>query len=173
MKKIVMLLFVAMATISCSKDDAPVVETPANNSMKIFNKSTGAEIKDGDVVVFTSNTTPSNKLSFYVKNTSSSAMNVRSRLISVLNTDGNSMQYCFGQNCFYSVTEGQTYPTNNQEMVTVPANGTLGDAESFKMENAATPTSGNKVDYVFEFYQHDAQMNEVGNKIRFTYRYQQ
>lgn len=174
MKKIAMLLFVALATISCSKDDSSAPAAPAaTNSMKIYNKTTGAEIKDGDVVVFTSNASPSNKLSFYVKNTSSSAMNVRSRLVSVLNTDGNSMQYCFGQNCFYSVAAGQTYPSNNQEIVTVPANAILGDAESFHMESIATPTSGNVVDYVFEFYQHDSQMNEQGNKVRFTYRYQQ
>ncbi len=169
-----MLLFVALATIGCSKDDAAAGVTPGDtNTMKIFNKTTGTEIKDGDVVVFTSNASPNNKLAFYVKNTSASAMNVRSRLISVLNTDGTSMQYCFGQNCFYSVVEGSTYPTNNQEIVTVPANGIIGDTEAFKMENVATPTSGAVVDYVFEFYQHDAQMNELGNKVRFTYRYQQ
>ncbi|MEO8516489.1 MAG: hypothetical protein ABI426_07085 [Flavobacterium sp.] len=175
MKKLIILMFVVVATIGCSKEDVPTAtpETPDPNAMKIFNTTTGAEIKDGDVIVFTSLVEPGNKLSFYVKNAGSTDMNVRSRLVSILNGDGSNMQYCFGINCFNSVGEGLTYPTNNHELVTVPANSSLGSG-AFKMENFAAPTNGATVaDYVFEFYQHDAQMNEVGNKVRFTYRYQQ
>lgn len=173
MKKLIALMFVALATLGCSKEDTPTAVPPVadTNTMKIFNSTTGAEIKDGDVVSFTSLAEPGNKLSFYVKNTGSTAMNVRSRLVSVVGGDGSAMQYCFGINCFASVSQGATYPTNSHELVTIPANGSLGSG-AFKMENSAAPTAGSKVDYVFEFYQHDADMNAVGNKVRFTYRYQ-
>lgn len=178
MKKIVMLLFVAFAAIGCSKDDEAVVTptpTPVNtNTMKIYNKVTGAEIKDGDIVVFNSNTYPANTLKFYFKNTSSSAIKVRSRFISVSGVpNADNVQYCIGENCLASISAGSNYPVSNSEVLTVPANGTLGDIEQYKMENSASPLSpATKIDYVFEFYQYDADLNEVGNKIRFTYRYQ-
>lgn len=180
MKKIVMLLFVGLATIGCSKDDeAAVVPTPAapvdTNTMKVYNKATGAEIKNGDVVIFSSNTYPENTLKFYFKNTSSSPIKVRSRFVSVSGvSNADNVQYCIGENCLLSISEGSNYPVSNSEVLTVPANGILGDVEQYKMENSATPESpATKIDYVFEFYQYDADMNEVGNKVRFTYRYQQ
>ena len=40
--------------------------------------------------------------------------------------------------------------------------------------NIATPVSqATAVDYVFETYQYDANGTPIGNKVRFTYRYQQ
>lgn len=179
MKKLVMLLFVGLATIGCSKDDEAVTPTPVTpadtNTMKVYNKTTGEEIKNGDIVVFNSNTSPANTLKFYFKNTSSTPIKVRSRFISVSGvSSADNVQYCIGENCLLSISEGSTYPTSNAEILTVPANGKLGDVEQYKIENTATPESpSTKIDYVFEFYQHDADMNEVGNKVRFTYRYQQ
>lgn len=174
MKKVLMLLFVGLATIGCSKDDAPA-EQPSTNSMKMYNKTTGAEIKDGDIIVFNSNTNPANTLKFYFKNTSSSPIKVRSRFVSFSGVaSADNIQYCIGQNCLFSISEGSTYPASNQEILTVPANGKLGDVEQYKIESSASPsTPGTPVDYIFEFYQHDNDMNEVGNKIRITYRYQQ
>lgn len=171
-----MLLFVGLATISCSKDEESVAAptSTAADAMKMYNKATGAEIKDGDIIVFNSNTDPANILKFYFKNTSSSPIKVRSRFVSFSGTpDSNNVQYCIGQNCLSSISEGSTYPASNQEILTVPANGVLGDVEQYKIESTASPTSpATYVDYVFEFYQHDNDMNEVGNKIKFTYRYQ-
>lgn len=174
MKKLLMLLFVGLATIGCSKEDAPA-EQAAVSSMKMYNKATGTEIKDGDVIVFNSNTNPANTLKFYFKNTSSSAIKVRSRFVSFSGVaSADNIQYCIGQNCLLSISEGSTYPLSNDEILTVPANGTLGDVEQYKIENTASPVApATKIDYVFEFYQHDNDMNEVGNKIRVTYRYQQ
>ncbi len=169
MKKLVILLLVGLTTISCSKDDAEATPTD-NNTMKIFNKATGAEIKNGDVIVLTSKVTPTNKLSFYIKNITSSPMNVKSRLVSMTNTDGTGMSYCIGETCFAGVAAGTSYP-GNSETLTVPANGTAGSDGFFKMENTAGPTGGAaSLDYVFEFYQYNAD-GEVGNKVTFTYRY--
>ena len=171
MKNLVMILLVGLATISCSKDDTPAEEAITDpNTMKIYNKTTGEEIKNGDVVVLTSKTAPNNKLAFYIKNITSSPMNVKSRLTSMTNTDGSGMSFCIGQTCFYSVTAGSSYPSNS-ETLTVPANGTAGSDGFFKMENTAAPDGGaGSLDYVFEFYQYNAD-GEVGNKVSFTYRY--
>lgn len=169
MKKLVILLLVGLTTISCSKDDDS--STPVNTkTMKIYNKTTGAEIKDGDIIELTSNTSPNNKLAFYIKNTTSSSMTVKSKLISMTNTDGLGMSYCIGETCFSGVAAGSSYP-GNSETLTVPANGTAGSDGFFKMENTASPdNSASSLDYVFEFFQYNAT-GTVGNKIRFTYRY--
>lgn len=175
MKKLAILFLFSLATISCSSDDAeatPVTPAPVTdtNTMKIYNKTTGAEIKNGDVIVMTSNTSPNNKLAFYIKNITSSAMNVKSRLVSMTNTDGSGMSYCIGETCFAGVAAGTSYP-GNSETLTVPANGTAGGDGFFKMENTATPDgAAGSLDYVFEFYQYNND-GEVGNKVKFTYRY--
>lgn len=168
MKKILMTLFLGLVLVNCSKDDdpAPAAEKP----MKIINKATGEAINNGDVITFNSATDPANKLSFYVKNTTSSPIKVRSKCTSMTNTDGTSMQYCFGAICYGTVEANQEYPTDRNELVTVPANGSIGSTEGFKMQNTAT-NGTNVIDYVFEFYQHDDEINPIGDKITFTYRY--
>lgn len=177
MKKILMLLFVGLATISCSKDDAPAPVITDTNTLKLYNSSTDAEIKDGDVIVFTGSAglvDPTNTLKFYFKNTSASAIKVRSRFVSFSGVNSaDNVQYCIGENCLLSISQGSNYPVSNQEVLTVPANGILGKTQQYKMQNFATPVApATKVDYVFEFYQYDSNLNEVGNKIRITYRYQ-
>ena len=83
MKKIVILLFAVITAISCSKDDeqTPTPEPVANTALKVFHKTTGAEIKDGDVLNFNSS---ANELKFYFKNTSTtSSINVKTKFIPV------------------------------------------------------------------------------------------
>jgi hypothetical protein len=178
MKKIIMFLWVAIASISCSDDDKVTPPAAETNAMKIINKNTGAEIKDGDVVVFTTalaGANDANSLKFYFSNVSSAPIKVRSRFVSLSGVpNANNVQYCIGDNCLTSIAVGANYPVSNQEVLTVPANGKLGDIEQYKIQNFATPVApATAVDYVFEFYQYDNNGNEVGNKVRFTYRYQQ
>ncbi len=178
MKKILMLLFVGLATIGCSKDETPEpTPAPAANAMKLYNSATDAEIHDGDVILFSGTpgiTDPTNVLKFYFKNTSAAPINVRSRVISFSGVaNGDNVQYCIGQNCLASISEGTNYPISNQEVLTVPANGILGKTELYKLQNFATPVApATKVDYVIEFYQYDSNLNET-NTIRITYRYEQ
>jgi hypothetical protein len=73
-----------------------------------------------------------------------------------------------------SISTGFSYPLSSEKIITIPANGTVGDIEDYKIFNTTLPVSpATKIDYVFEAYQHDASGNPVGNKVRFTYRYQQ
>ena len=174
MKKMLMFLFVGFLIIGCSKDDSPAEEAQDTKPLKVMNKTTGTEIKDGDVVVITSNsnTNDVNALKFYFKNTSSSPMNVKTRFLSVTGTpDATQVQYCIGDVCLNSINPGSNYPVNGEPILTVPAHGALGEG-IYKIQNTASPVApATAVDYVFEIYQYDANLNEVGNKVTFTYRY--
>ena len=176
MKKIVILLFALITSISCSKDDEQTPEPVANNALKVYNKITGVEIKDGDVLTFNSISSQGNgnTLKFYFKNTSTAPIKVKTKFISfsgVPNTNG--LEFCIGQQCIASPVTGSTYPVSTEPVLSVPANGTIGENE-YKIVNIATPVSpATAVDYVFETYQYDANGTPIGNKVRFTYRYQQ
>ena len=185
MKKVLMLLFVALATIGCSKEDAPVAETPAaTNALKVYNSSSNAEILNNDVVVFSGSAglvDPTNALKFYFKNTSTSEIKVKMRLVSLSGvSDTSSVSFCYGPNtndgvCLNgtALEVGSSYPRNNEAQIIVPANGTAGTGGANKFQNTATPVApATVVDYVIEAFQVDASGNEVGNKVRFTYRYQ-
>ena len=184
MKKLVMLLLVGLATISCSKDDTPAESAITDpNTMKIYNSASNTEITDGSVITFTGAAglvDPTNALKFYFKNTSSSDIKVKIRLVSLAGVpDTGSVSFCYGPNtndgvCLIgtALTVGSSYPRNNESQIIVPANGTIGTGGANKFQNTATPVSpATTVDYVLEAFQEDVNGNEVGNKVKFTYRY--
>jgi hypothetical protein len=179
MKKIVILLFAVITAISCSKDDeqTPTPEPVANTALKVFNKTTGAEIKDGDVLTVNSISSQggANELKFYFKNTSAAPINTKVKFISFSGVpDTSYLSICIGAQCLSSIITGFSYPLSSEPIITIPANGIVGDIEGYKIFNTTTPVSpATKIDYVFEAYQYDASGNSVGNKVRFTYRYQQ
>jgi hypothetical protein len=189
MKKLAMLLLIGLATISCSKDDtpevAPVTTPPITdtNTLKIYNYPANTEITNNSVVNFSGTAglvDPTNALKFYFKNTSSSEMKVKIRLVSLSGVpDTGSVSFCYGPNindgvCLLgtALTVGNSYPRNNEAQIIVPANGTVGTGGANKFQNTAQPVSpATAVDYVLEAFQLDANGNEVGNKVKFTYRY--
>ncbi len=178
MKKIVILLFALITAFGCSKDDAQTTPDPvANTALKVFNKITGAEIKDGDVLTFNSVSTQgnANTLKFYFKNISAAPINTKVKFISFNGVpDTSYLSICIGAQCLSSIIPGYSYPGNSEPIITVPANGSIGYVEDYKIYNTSTPIApATKIDYVFEAYQYDASGNPVGNKVRFTYRYQQ
>ena len=179
MKKIAILLFAVITAISCSKDDVQTPEPVANTALKVFNKTTGAEIKDGDVVIFNNigpvNGNPyANMLKFYFKNTSAAPINTKVKFISFSGVpDTSYLSICIGAQCLSSISTGYSYPLSSEPIITVPANGTIGIIEDYKIYNTTIPNPpATAVDYVFEAYQYDANGTPVGNKVRFTYRYQ-
>lgn len=178
MKKIAILLFAVISALSCSKDDVQTTPEPvANNSLKVYNKTSGAEIKDGDVITLNSISAQGNAhtLKFYFKNTSATPINTKVKFISFSGVpDTSYLSICIGAQCLSSIITGYSYPLSSEPIITVPANGTIGIIEDYKIFNTALPVSpATSVNYVFEAFQFDANGNEVGNKVRFTYRYQQ
>ena len=177
MKKIIFLLLVVISAVSCSKGDDQTTEPVVNNSLKVFNKTSGEEIKDGDILTFNSISSQGsgNTLKFYFKNTSAAPINTKVKFVSFSGVpDSSYLSICIGAQCLSAISTGYSYPLSSEPIITVPANGTVGDIEDYKIFNTTIPVSpATKIDYVFEAYQHDASGNPVGNKVRFTYRYQQ
>ena len=188
MKKILIIFFFGLAAIGCSKDDetaSPVV-TDTNN-LKVINYPSNSEIKDGDVLAFNhigpiQGNLDANALKFYFKNISSSDMKVKMRLISKTGVpDTNGVSFCYGPNINDGVclspgflVIGNVYPRNNEAQIIVPANGIAGSGGANKIINTSAPVApATAVEYIFEAFQQDANGSEVGNKVRFTYRYQQ
>lgn len=177
MKKIIILLFAVITTISCNKDDEQTSDPVSNNALKVFNKITGAEIKDGDVILFNSVSSQgnANTLKFYFKNTSAAPINTKVKFISFSGVpDTSYLSICIGAQCLSSITPGYSYPLSSEPIITVPANGIIGDIEQYKIFNTSIPNPpATSVEYVFEAYQFDSTGTPVGNKVRFTYKYQQ
>ncbi|MEY4834391.1 MAG: hypothetical protein RI980_506 [Bacteroidota bacterium] len=185
MKKLIMVLLVAFAAIGCSKDEVGTPDVTDTNTLKVYNYPSNTEILDGSTILFSGSAglvDPTNALKFYFKNTSSSEMKVRMRLVSITgvpNTSG--ISFCYGPNvndgvCLQgsALTIGSSYPRNNDAQIIIPANGTAGTGGANKFQNSSAPVApATAVSYVIEAFQQDASGNEVGNKVRFTYKYQQ
>ena len=185
MKKLIMVLLVAFAAIGCSKDEVGTPDVTDTNTLKVYNYPSNTEILDGSTILFSGSAglvDRTNALKFYFKNTSSSEMKVRMRLVSITgvpNTSG--ISFCYGPNvndgvCLQgsALTIGSSYPRNNDAQIIIPANGTAGTGGANKFQNSSAPVApATAVSYVIEAFQQDASGNEVGNKVRFTYKYQQ
>ena len=185
MKKLIMVLLVGFAAIGCSKDEVGTPAVTDNNTLKVLTYPSNTEILDGSTILFSGSAglvDPTNALKFYFKNTSSADMKVKMRLVSMTGvSDTNGLQFCYGPNEIGGVclsqgflVIGNVYPRNNEAQIIVPANGTAGGSGANKIQNIAIPVApATAVEYVFEVFQQDANGNEVGNKVRFTYKYQQ
>lgn len=133
-------------------------------------KDNGTPIVDGDIVAFGQVGEPS-KLYFHINNTSSQAINIRVECVSLTNTDGSMMQFCILPTCYYSVTEGESYPHEQPNGMSLPV---APGAQSNTGEHFMNTDPGNGadvIDYVFRFYQVNAFGAETGTSLTFTYRY--
>lgn len=183
MKKSLICLFLAVALFGCSKSDDSPTPTPtpttpvAADVIKLYNKDTSAEIKDGDVLTFNSISPRdgvNNILKFYFKNLTSNPIKVKGKIVSITGTpNGSYGQFCIGAQCYNPIVVGTSYPPQGDPVVDIPANGTAGTDGAYKFYNEAAPTApATKIDYVFEFYQYDSSNNVVGKTIKITYRHQ-
>jgi hypothetical protein len=185
MKKLIMVLLVGFAAIGCSKDEVGTPDVTDTNTLKVFNYPSNTEIANGSTILYSGSAglvDPTNALKFYFKNTSSADMKVKMRLVSITGvSDTNGLSFCYGPNvndgvCLLgtALNVGSSYPRNNDAQIIVPANGTAGGGGANKFQNTATPVApATAVEYLLEVYQQDASGSEVGNKVRFTYKYQQ
>lgn len=135
--------------------------------MTVTRKQTGAQIVDGQILIFNSIASPAASLDFYVNNSGASPMRTKIRFVSAVNADGTGMELCFGDQCLASIIISDSYPESGP--VIIPPMGRNGEFDHFY--NAHTG-NGALQDYVFKFYQIDLSGNEIGNSITITYRYQ-
>lgn len=130
-------------------------------------KLDGTPINDGDLFLFTSNVYPASYLGFKMFNNSDNDIRVKCRVVSITNAPGSNVQLCLGDICVFNVTVGNAYPNAG---AIIEANGSNGNFDHF--ENQFANTGGTfPVDYVLKFFILNAQNQEVGNSIQFTYRF--
>lgn len=127
-------------------------------------------ILDGDIRAFNSTVESNATLYFWINNESQTDdIFVRIKLESITNGDGSSYQFCFATLCIFDVQEGETYPVSGGP-VTIPAGGTNAEFDKFFNENEGDGTNY-PMDFVWKFFQVDADDNEIGESITFTYRF--
>ncbi|UPT72207.1 MAG: T9SS type A sorting domain-containing protein [Flavobacterium sp. JAD_PAG50586_2] len=144
-------------------------------SQMTMKKLDGTPILNGDVFTFstlgdpeTASSSDPAYLGLKIYNSSANAINVKMRLISMTNADGNNVQFCIDPICIGSITVGNAYPASGNSVV--PANGQNGNFDHFINNNPGTNGNGT-VEYVLKFYMVDNFGGEFGNSITITYRY--
>lgn len=143
-------------------------------SQMTMKKLDGTPILNGDILTFTSlgdpdTASPSEPayLGLKIYNSSASNINVKMKLISMSNADGNNLQFCIDPICVGTITVGNSYPSTGNSVV--PANGQNGNFDHFVNNNPGNGTAN--VEYVMKFYMVNGFGAEIGNSITFTYRY--
>lgn len=122
-------------------------------------------IANGQVLAFNTIDYPQAELDFYVKNLSSSPVNVRINCMTLTNSDGIGFELCFANECLSDVEEGNNYPVN-LPYLTIPAGGQSGNDGHFL--NTVAGVAPYPKDYAFRFFQAG---NPTGNTVDVTYRY--
>ena len=125
----------------------------------------GEEITEGMVVTLNNYGVPDGSFDYFVTNNSDDDINMRIEFVSAINADGSGFELCFDQ-CFIDLEVGQSF-TPAPNYVTIPSEETTPSGNHF-----ATLIGGDEVqDYNFRFYLTDAEGNDIGNNLNFTYRY--
>ena len=125
----------------------------------------GVEITEGMVVTLNNYGVPAGSFDYFVTNNSDDDINMRIEFVSAVNADGSGFELCFDQ-CFIDLEVGQSVPPA-PNYVTIPSGETTPSGNHF----AATIESDEVQDYNFRFYLTDAEGNDIGNNLNFTYRY--
>lgn len=154
MKRILIVLFLSVTSFSF-----------AQMTMK---KLDGTDINNGDLFTFTSLTEPACYLGFKIYNNSSDPINIKGKIMNIINADGTNMQFCIGPICVDNIAIGNVYPANFP--IEIEGNGQNSNFDHFLNYNPGI-NPNQVVDYVIKIYQVDGANNEIGNSVTFTYRY--
>ncbi|MEN9336396.1 MAG: hypothetical protein RLZZ500_1383 [Bacteroidota bacterium] len=151
MKKVLLFVLVAFA----SQTQAQIAVTRHDNT----------PISNGQVIAFNTIDYPQAELDFYVKNLSTSSVNVRINCMTLTNNDGAGFELCFANECLSFVEEGNNYPVNLPYLTLAPGGQSGNDGHFLNTLAGAAPFPK---DYTFRFFQAG---NPTGNTVDVTYRY--
>ncbi|MFP8895653.1 T9SS type A sorting domain-containing protein [Chryseobacterium cucumeris] len=145
-----LISFYGKAQLSLARED----ETPIN---------------DGSVITY--NTVDENlaTLHYKIKNNSAVPINVRAKVMNIINADGSSFQFCYQNTCLPFIILGAVYPGNSKPAINIPANSEV--SSGYTMWNADTGSGTFPIDYIIKYYLVDDFNNEYGMPVTFTYRY--
>jgi len=111
----------------------------------------GNTLYDNQILQFDTLEYPDASFTYKVRNNTSETIRVRVEVESFSGTDGSMMELCFGE-CYFGISQGQSYPINNaQPFVYIgPGETQIADGDHFFNSD---PGDGNiPVEYTFRFY---------------------
>lgn len=133
-------------------------------------KENGASISSGQVLTYNTTDESTATLHYKIKNTSSSAVNVRIKILSIQNGTGSGFQFCYLNTCLPSVAANAVYPSNSNPAITINANSET-PSSGYNMWNSNAGSGTFPIDYTIKYYLVDDFNNEYGTPVTITYRY--
>lgn len=132
----------------------------------------GNVINNNDVIEFGTIDYPAAELPFYVTNDGAQTIYSRVQYIGQTNAnDPKFYQLCYGEECYWEIEMNAYVPPASTYGVTIEPGETTQMGNHFY--NNDTGNGADNVDFVFAFRQFDDpnELNEVGEALVFTYRY--
>lgn len=131
----------------------------------------GTEITEGQTFTFNTLDNTTATLDLHFTNTSAESVNLKMKVLSISNnTAGTSLQFCIDPQCFFSISEGSTVPSNPQSGLTLAAGASsTGDNHfwsSYTGDNESMPVS-----YTLAIITVDGSGTELNQLISFNYVY--
>jgi len=143
------------------------VSFASNAQFTLQNENTGNAIVDGSVITVTVDQL---QTSIIMTNTSSSSFTIMTEIVSISNTDGSELTYCFGNGrvggCYTPNPAGTTHNGGDLAPGAATATGNIDLQHSNANPNFTTYPK----DYIIKIYATNGG-TQVGNSITFTYRY--
>jgi len=137
----------------------------ANNPDEIYLNGDVVEVGElGDIA------TDAGFFSFKVRNISNDTIKVRAKLVEVVNGNPEALQFCFSHDCYTNIVIDRVYPTDGQ-YAEILAGATHKDTDFDHIVNFYEPDNGENVDYTFRFFEVNDDLEEIGDPLLITYRY--
>ncbi|MFD2698537.1 T9SS type A sorting domain-containing protein [Mesonia sediminis] len=156
MKKITLLFTLFLASLTTMAQ------------ITITDPAQGVTIADGDNFSFSTLGQKNAEVQLKITNNGSNTVNIMAEVTQVTNSDGTNLQFCLGDTCFNTISAGATYPQNGA--LTLAPGGSNNDFDHFFNSNPGTDPN-QPVVYGFRFFEVDANGNEIGDILSFTYTY--
>lgn len=141
----------------------------ANNPNDIYLSGDIVEVGELEDVI-----TGAGRFKFKVRNNSEDVIHVRAKLVEVLNgkpdEERQNLDFCFAVMCYDKITLGTVYPTGGQYAEIEP-DDTHKDNDTDYITNYYEPADGGVVDYTFRFFEVNDDLEEIGDPLLLTYRY--
>jgi hypothetical protein len=156
MKKIILLAMLAFGSLT----QAQVITATGN----------GEPITEGQTFTFDTHAQSTATLGLLATNITNAPVYIKLKVNSITNADGSEVQFCFGGQCYLSVSQNATVPSNTQ-LAPIAPNETNNTEDHFWNNNTGI-TAGEAVIYNLSFIQVDEAGTEMSTLLTFNYKYQ-
>ncbi|AXG73490.1 T9SS C-terminal target domain-containing protein [Flavobacterium arcticum] len=131
----------------------------------------GEAITEGQTFTFNTLDAETATLDLHFTNTSTESVNIKMKVLSISNnTAGTSLQFCIDPQCFFSISEGSTVPSNPQSGLTLEA-GASSTGDNHFWSSYTGDNESMSVSYTLAIITVDGSGNELNQLISFNYVY--